>query len=102
MNADLSTLEVLFAVVGDMGFLKTLLECPKLQIIGIFVSTNVAVFPTLELPDFVLLGIIAVERWIWIFFATSKLKKQDLDTELPQFKIFCRKLAKQYVLKSAH
>jgi hypothetical protein len=96
MNADLSTLEVLFADAGDMGFIKTLPECPKLQIIGIFVSTDVAVFPALELPAFLLLGMVAVERWTWMFFATSKLDKRDLDAKLPQFKIFCGELASMF------
>jgi hypothetical protein len=96
MNAYLSTLEVLFADARDMGFLKTLPECPKLQIIGIFVSTNVAIFPALELPAFLLLGMVAVERWTWLFFATSKLNKQDLDVKLPQFKIFCGELASMF------
>jgi hypothetical protein len=70
MNADLSTLEVLFADVRDMGFLKILLECPKLQIIRIFIPTDMDVFPALELPAFFLLGMAAVGRWTWMFFVT--------------------------------
>jgi hypothetical protein len=54
MNADLSALEVLFADMGDMGFLK-ILQCPKLQIIGIFIFTDEAVFLALELPAFLFL-----------------------------------------------
>jgi hypothetical protein len=62
MNADLSTLEVLFADMGDMGFLRTLLECPKLQIIGIFVSTYVAIFLASEAPCFFVVGHRSSER----------------------------------------
>jgi hypothetical protein len=96
MNADLSTLEVLFADARDMGFLKTLPEYPKLQIIRIFISTDMAVFPALELPAFLLLGMAAVGRWTRMFFATSKRDKRDLDMKLPQFKIFCGKLARMF------
>jgi hypothetical protein len=96
VNADLGILEVLFADAGDMGFLRTLPTCPKLQIIAIVVSTDMAVFPALDLPSIHLLGLVAVESWTWIFFATSNLNKRDLDVKLPQFKIFCGELASIY------
>jgi hypothetical protein len=55
-NADLSTVEVLFADAGDMMFLKNLPQCPKLQIVVIFVQTDMAVFPAFKLPSLHLLG----------------------------------------------
>jgi hypothetical protein len=71
-NADLNIVEVLFADSADMAFLKNLPACPKLQIVGIFIMSDVAVFPALELPSLHLLGLVAIERWTFIFFATSK------------------------------
>jgi hypothetical protein len=90
-NADLST--VLFANVGDMTFLKNLPQCSKLQIMVIFVRTDVAVFLAFELPSLHLLGLVAIERWTFVFFATCSAENPEWPNKLIQFKIFSQELA---------
>jgi hypothetical protein len=48
-NADLNTIEMLFADLADIAFLKNLPACPKLQIVGIFIMSDVAIFLAFEL-----------------------------------------------------
>jgi hypothetical protein len=97
INADLSTLDMLFTNARDMGFLKILPEYPKLQIIVIFVSTDVAVFPALELSAFLLLCMAAVERWMWMFFCYLETGQIRSKHEAPPIQDFLRRTG-QYVL----
>jgi hypothetical protein len=81
-NTDLSTLEVLFADAGNIMFLKNLPQCPKLQIMAIFVRTTVAVFPAFKLPSLHLLGLVAIERWTCVFFATHSAENLEWPNKL--------------------
>jgi hypothetical protein len=91
--ANLETLEVLFADAGNMRFLKNLPQCPKLQIVAIFVRTDVAIFPAFKLPSLHLLGLVAIERWTFVFFANRSAENPEWPNKLIQFKIFSQELA---------
>jgi hypothetical protein len=86
-------MEVLFVDVGNMMFLKNLPQCPKLQIVAIFVQTNVVVFLAFKLSSLHLLGFVAIKRWTFVFFATHSAKNPEWPNKLIHFKIFSQELA---------
>jgi hypothetical protein len=65
-----------------------LLFTPKLELVVIFVKSDVAIFLALDLPPLYPLGVVAVGFWTFLFFATSTIKDPNQNI-FAQIKIFC-------------
>jgi hypothetical protein len=64
--------EALFIDVADVSFLKNLPFTPKLELVIIFVKSDVAIFLALDLSPLDPLGVVAIGSWTFLFFATDE------------------------------
>jgi hypothetical protein len=68
------SVEAFFVNAADISFLKNLPFTPKLELVIIFVKSDVAFFPALDLPPLHPLGVVAIGSWTFLFFATTTMK----------------------------
>jgi hypothetical protein len=66
-------MEAIFIDAADISFLKKFFYSPKLQLVVIFSKADMAVFPGLERPIY-LLGLVAVETRPFSFFPFPQTK----------------------------
>jgi hypothetical protein len=82
------SVEALFVDAADVSFLKNLPFTSKLELVVIFVKSDVAIFLALDLPPLYPLGVVAIGFWTFLFFATSTIKNPNQNI-FAQIKIFC-------------
>jgi hypothetical protein len=71
------SVKALFVDAADVSFLKNLPFTPKLELVVIFVKSDVAIFLALDLPPLHPLRVVAIGSWTFLFFATAMMKNPN-------------------------